>query len=130
MTAPIKVIIARTGLTDTEARSYLQQAEDRVRLYLAYQEDEDLSPFSSVLADIACSLYDKQEAVNTAQQAWIQSAGLNSKSYSEGPVSVSETYATYGGGGAGAVVAKSYEEQIQGQLNTIARFRRVRVVKC
>lgn len=128
--APLKIVLARTGLTEADARQYISMAEDKVRLYLAYRDDEDISTFGSVIADVACSLHEKHEAVKAANAAWIQTAGLASKSYSEGPVSVSETYANYSGGGGGAIVAQSYDAQIQDQLNTIARYRRVRVVKC
>lgn len=125
----LKQIIARTGLSETDAKTYLEMAEDRVRLYLNYSDDEDVSRFTPAIADIACLLYERQQAITTAQQAWMQTAGMSSKSYSEGPVSVHETYASWDGG-ASATVTASYEAQIQNTLNTIARFRRVRVVKC
>lgn len=125
----LKQIMLRTGLDETEAKKYLQLAEDRVRLYLAYQDDEDVSAFASVIADVGSLLYERQQAMQTAQQAWMQTAGMSSKSYSEGPVSVHETYANYEGG-ASAAVSASYETQINQSLQSIARYRRVRVVKC
>ena len=62
--APLKEIVARTGLSDSDARTYLSMAEDRVRLYLGYEDDDDVSRFSAVLADIAVSLYDKKTATD------------------------------------------------------------------
>lgn len=127
--AALKEIVARTGLSETEARSYLNMAEERVRLYLNYEEDEDLSRFSSVLADYATTLYEKRTAVQTAQQAWLVNAGMESKTYTEGPVSVHETYAS-AAGSAGASVAAAYDEALKTTLQSIARYRRGRVIKC
>ena len=127
--APLKEIISRTGLSESDARTYLKRAEDRVRLYLNYEEDEDLTRFSSVLADIGVTLYEKQTATAAAQTAWIANAGLASKSYSEGPVNVHETYAA-ANGSAGAAVAAAYDTQISQSLQQLSRYRRVRVVKC
>lgn len=127
--AALKEIVARTGLPETEARSYLTMAEDRVRLYLNYEEDEDLSRFSSALADVAVTLYDKRTAVQAAQTAWIANAGVESKQYQEGSVSVRETYAG-ASGSAGASVAASYDLQLQDTLQSLARYRRARVIKC
>ena len=125
--AALKEIAARTGLSETDARTYLKMAEDRVRLYLNYEDAEDISRFSSVIADIGVSLYDKTEAVKAAQTAWIQTAGLCGESYSEGPVSVHETYAN---GAGSATVAAGFDTQINQSLQSIARYRKVRVVKC
>lgn len=125
--AALKEIAARTGLSEAEARVYLVMAEERVRLYLAYEEDDDLTRFSSVIADVAVILHDKRKAVNAANAAFLASAGMESKSYSEGPVTVHETYANYSGGVA---VSQSFDTQISNALQSIARYRRVRVVKC
>ena len=127
--AALKEIMARTGLSDSDAKTYLGMAEDRVRLYLNYEDDEDISRFSSVIADIGVTLYDKQTAVTAAQTKWIANAGLSGKSYSEGPVSVSETFAN-ASGSAGAAVAAGYDTQITQSLQSISRYRKVRVVKC
>lgn len=126
MTA-LEALTAR-GLSASDAQQYLAQAEDRVRLYLNYGPDDDLSRFSLVIADIASDLYDKQTAVTAAKTAYIANAGLTGKSYSEGPVSVHENYAAADSGWAS--VGDAYEKQIQGSLNILARYRRVRVVTC
>ena len=113
------------GLTEEE-KIYIDIAEERVRLYLAYKEDEDLTPFAAVIADIALSLKDRQKAVSAAQTAFLSGAGIKSKSYTEGPVSVSETY---GDASGGAEIASAYDKQVDQSLAEIARYRRVRVVK-
>lgn len=125
--AALKEIAARTGLSEAEARVYLVMAEERVRLYLAYEEDEDLTRFSSVIADVAVMLYDKNRAAKATQEALLETAGMSGKSYTEGPVSVHETYA---GSDGGASVTAAFDTQIKNTLNSIARFRKVRVVKC
>ena len=122
MTA-LQIATAR-GLTDSE-KIYIDIAEERVRLYLAYKDDEDISPFASVIADIALALRDRQKAITAAQAAY--TAGLTSKSYTEGPVSVHETY---GDATGGAEISASYDKQVDASLASIARYRRVRVVKC
>lgn len=125
--APLKEIIARTGLSDSDAKNYLSMAEDRVRLYLNYSDDEDIARFSSALADIAVSLYDKKTATDKAKETYMTTAGMTGKSYTEGPVSVHENYGTADGW---AGVSAAYDAEIQNALNTLARFRRVRVVTC
>ena len=127
--ATLKEIIARTGLSESEAKTYMNMAEDRVRLYLAYKEDEDISQFSSVISDVAVSLYEKQNAVRVAQEKWLENAGKESTQYQEGPVSVRETYAG-SSESAGASVGVAYDSIINNSLHTIARYRKVRVVTC
>ena len=125
--APLKEIVMRTGLSDSDAKTYLSMAEDRIRLYLNYNDDEDISRFSSALADIAVSLYDKKTATDKAKETYLQTAGMTGKSYTEGPVSVHETYGTADGW---AGVSAAYDAEIKTALNSLARFRRVRVVTC
>lgn len=123
MTA-LEKFTARTGSNDEQ---YLEMAEDKVRLYLNYTEDDDLSFFSSIVVEIAITLYEKKQAVQVVQTSFIQRAGLSSKSYSEGPVSVSESYSDKT---AGAEISAVYDNAIKELLNSIARYRRVRVVTC
>ena len=88
MTA-LELFTARTGSNDEQ---FVTLAEDKVRLYLNYLDEDDLTRFSSTVGEIAVLLYEKKQAVQAVQTAFIQRAGLSSKSYSEGPVSVSESY--------------------------------------
>lgn len=125
--ATLKEIIARTGLSESDAKQYMRMAEDKIRLYLAYREDEDISMFSSAISDVAVLLHQKKTAVDTAQARWLLTAGLDSKQYTEGQVSIRETYAG-ANGSAGATVSQAYDEQIQSTLNTIQRYRRARIV--
>lgn len=125
--APLKEIVSRTGLSDSDAKNYLSMAEDRVRLYLNYSDDEDVARFSAALADIAVSLYDRKTATDKAKESYMATAGMTGKSYSEGPVSVHENY---GNSDGWAGVSAAYDAEIQNALNSIARFRRVRVVIC
>lgn len=121
----LKEIIAM-GLSESDAKTYEAMAEERIRLYLNYEDNEDISKFSSVIADVAVALYNKTKAVQTAQTAFLANAGVSSKSYSEGPVSVSENY----GASGGISVSQIYDEAIKTSLNSIARFRRARVIQC
>lgn len=122
----LKEIMARTGLSEGDAKTYVDMAEERVRLYLNYEDEESLTRFSSAISDVAVALYNKTEAVRTAQTAFLANAGISSKSYSEGPVSISENY----GNNGGLSVSQIYEEEIKSALNSIARYRRARVIKC
>ena len=122
MTA-LELFTARTGSNDEQ---FVTLADDKVRLYLNYT-DEDLTRFSSTVGEIAILLYEKKQAVQAVQTAFIQRAGLSSKSYSEGPVSVSESYSDTN---AGAGISAVYDNSIKEILNTLARYRKVRVVTC
>jgi len=126
--ATLNEVKTRTGLSDGDAEQYIAMAEDRVRLYLNYADSDDISRFSSVISDVACLLYDRQRSIQTAQTSWLQTAGLSGKSYSEGPVSVHETYG--GQEGSGITVGALYDNQISAVLGTLARWRKARVVKC
>lgn len=123
MTA-LELFTARTGSNDEQ---FVTLAEDKVRLYLNYLDEDDLTRFSSTVGEIAVLLYEKKQAVQAVQTAFIQRAGLSSKSYSEGPVSVSESYSDTN---AGAGVSAVYDNSIKDTLNTLARYRKVRVVTC
>lgn len=125
----LKVITTRTGLTEAEAAPYLAMAEDRVRLYLGYAATEDISFAGSAVAEIAIALVEAGKANAAAAKAYGQTGGMTSRSYTEGPVSVKETYADSAASYSAAITA-AYDVQIEKSLQTLARFRRVRVVKC
>ena len=123
MTA-LELFTARTGSNDEQ---FVTLAEDKVRLYLNFSDEDDLTRFSSTVGEIAVLLYEKKQTVQAVQTAFIQRAGLSSKSYSEGPVSVSESYSDTT---AGAGISAVYDNSIKDTLNTLARYRKVRVVTC
>ena len=117
MTA-IEIVELRTGATSEEAGKYVSLADGMVREFLRYDEEESISRFSSTVAEVAGALYLADKARAAAQAG----GAMKSQSFSEGGVSVSETY--FSGGEAQA----SYLSQAGEALGKIARYRRANVV--
>lgn len=120
----LKEIQLRTEMSESDARLYQDMAGDRVRLFLGYKPDEDITRFSAVISDIAVLLYQKHTEQQAAQKAWIDNAGVQSRHLTEGNVSVNETYAVAGGT---SEIGEAYETRMTATLQTLARYRRVHV---
>ena len=110
-----------------DLRYYATMAESEIRAYLGYAEEMSLDRFSAVVGEIACLIIDRESAVQAATSSALSAGGVQSESYSEAGVSRS---VTYGGGGAGAAAREAYDSVIRQKLqNSLARYRRARVVK-
>ena len=110
-----EIVTRRTAMDSDVASTYVRIAESRVRSYLHYEDDDDLSGFSPVIADIAILLWDEDKA-RTAAEAAKNSADLSSESFSEGGVSVSKNYRS------GFEVGGAYENMIAQKLATLSDF--------
>lgn len=110
-----EIVIRRTTLEADEASTYVRMAESRVRSYLHYDEDDDLSGFSSVVADIAILMWDEDKARRAAEVSK-KDTDLSSESFSEGGVSVRKDYRS------GYDVAGAYEDMIAKKLSTLSGF--------
>lgn len=110
-----EIVTMRTAMESDVASAYVRMAEGRVRSYLHYQEDDDVSGFNAVIADIAILLYDEDKA-RTASSAAYGTAELESESFSEGGVSVRKDYRS------GYDVAGAYEDMIAKKLSGLSAF--------
>ena len=112
-----EIFAQRTGTEVDKASFYTGLAESKVREYLCYGDEDDLSKFSTTTADVAVLYYQRDAQVQT-----LGSAPLKSESFTEGAVSQSKTYLT-----AGDIYA-SYDAQAESVLSGIRRYRRAHVV--
>ena len=117
MTA-VEIIVLRTGMTAEKATQYAALAEQKVREYLRYDTDEDVSRFASTVADVAVLYYQRDTQVAALGTASL----LKSASFSEGGVSESKTYLTAG------ELFEVYEARADKVLDGIMRYRRAHVV--
>ena len=83
-----QIFIARTNVDADVAARYVRIAESRVRSYLHYGEDGDVSGFSDAVAQIAMYLYQEDQARARIDEL----GGMSSESFSEGGVSVRNEY--------------------------------------
>lgn len=111
--------IMRHYLGDTtNARFYIELAENEVRNYLNIPEDEDIGQFSHVIGEVGVLLYKRDETIEKASQ----NAGTQSESYSEGGVSESIKYKDI------ESIHQDYQDAIKKKLNTLNHYRRVQIL--
>ena len=101
----------RLNITDSSQDAllnmFIEDAVDKVRLYLNYRNEESLEAFDGTVIQIATVLY----------KQFNSSKDVKSESYSEGSVSQSTTY----------IASAEYDGQIDSLLKGIARYRRLYV---
>lgn len=112
-----------TGLEDDAlVRTLVKQAEARVRQYLGYREDEDVTWAAASTADIATVLYQRLKATQTNISTLTEgSTPVKAESFSEGGVSVSYTYE------GGTELIQSFDEQIASILEALKPYQKGRV---
>lgn len=103
--------------TRKDGDDWIAMAEDAVRAYLRYSEDESLDRFAFAVADIAVTYYQMDQAVKAAE---VQ-PGVKSESFTEGKVSVKQDYLS------SAEMSAQYETKVQTALADLKRFRRAHV---
>lgn len=114
-----QILIARAELEDDVAANYVRMAEGRVRFYLHYRHDEDVSCFSDAIAQIALYLY-QEDQVRVTQS---ENGGVSAESFQEGGVSVRNEY------GRQTDLITGYEKLIGDVLKQIDEFSNTRVVR-
>lgn len=107
-----QIFIARTNVDADVAARYVRIAESRVRSYLHYGEDGDVSGFSDAVAQIAMYLYQEDQARARIDEL----GGMSSESFSEGGVSVRNEY------GKTTELVAGYEALINQVLSGLSRY--------
>lgn len=116
-----EILVARYDMNAETAALYAGIAEQELRTFLNYEEEEDLGRFATTVASIAASYRAKDLAVRSGASA--DSVPVKSESFSEGGVSVSKTYL------AGGDLYTYYDDAIAKDLDSVKRYRRARVVR-
>ena len=115
-----EMFILRTNATAEVAEMYIEMAQQKVREFLRYEAEEDVTKFASAVADVAVLYYQRDQQIQTMNET--ASTGLKSESFTEGAVSASKNYLTAGD------VFGMYDARTDKVLDGIRRYRRAHVV--
>ena len=106
---------------DNLLKELILEAEQRLRLFLNYKEEDSVEPFTATLINIVVALY-RIDKINEKEEQVAKN--VKSESYSEGSVSQSVTYIT---SSDYQQQIKEQEEQVEKYLEKLARYRKVYV---
>lgn len=109
MFTPVEIVMRRAGVDEYTAAYYVGLASMRVRQQLKLDSDVCLTDYTFPVSDIATLMW--QSDTSTKQSS--ATLGYQSKSFSEGGVSKSET------GMTGQAIWNTYESAIQDVLNNL-----------
>lgn len=115
-----EIIALRTGADEDTAGEYASLAGLKVREFLRYEEDDDITRFTSTVADVGVLYYQRDTQVSALSGT--AATGLKSSSFSEGNVSESKSYLTAGD------LFEMYDTRADKVLDGIKRYRRAHVV--